>query len=57
MWIVLQHNNISYETVRENFFYKCRESFKDEAKFGRPLTVTGKATVSKVKIMIEKDGR
>ena len=29
------------------FFYNCRESFKDEAKFGRPLTVTGKAAVSK----------
>ena len=57
MWIVLQHYNISYETVRGNFFYNCRESFKDEAKFGRRLTVTGKATVSKVKIMIEKDGR
>ena len=39
MWIVIQHYNISYVTVRGNFFYNCRESFKVEAKFGRPLTV------------------
>ena len=33
------------------------ESVKDAAKSGRPVTVTGKTNVSKVKDRIESDGR
>lgn len=32
-------------------------SVKDAAKFGRPVTITGKANVSKAREIIESDGR
>ena len=37
--------------------WEVKGSVKDAAKYGRPVTVTGKTTVSKVREIIESDGR
>ena len=52
-------DKVSYETVRRwrKKFLTGTESVKDAAKSGRPVTVTGKANVSKVREIIESDGR
>lgn len=50
---------VSYETVRrwKKKFDTGVESVKDAGKSGRPVTATGKSNVSKVRDMIETDGR
>lgn len=52
-------DKVSYETVRRwrQKFLTGTESIKDAAKSGRPVTVSGKTNVSKVKEIIESDGR
>ena len=52
-------NKVSYGTVRRwrKNFLTGTESVKDAPKFGRPVTVAGKTNVSKVKEIIERDGR
>ncbi|XP_062582211.1 histone-lysine N-methyltransferase SETMAR-like [Saccostrea cucullata] len=52
-------DKVSYETVHRwrQKFLTGTESVKDAAKSGRPVTVSGKRNVSKVKEIIESDGR
>ncbi|XP_062593106.1 histone-lysine N-methyltransferase SETMAR-like [Saccostrea cucullata] len=52
-------DKVSYETVRRwrQKFLTGTESIKDAAKSGLPVTVSGKTNVSKVKEIIESDGR
>lgn len=55
--IVYGSDKLYHETVSRwrKKFLTGTESIKDAAKYGRPVTVTGKANVSKVGEIIEND--
>lgn len=48
-WEVHGSDKVSYETIRRwrKKFLTGAEFVKDKGKYGRPVTVTGKANVSK----------
>ena len=58
MWEVYGSDKACYETVRRwtQKFLIGTESVNNAAKSGRPVTVTDKTNVSKVKEIIESDG-